>query len=241
MKYRGTLEVDATRRGGGLAVELTLIGRKLTVSSDEGVLASYPIDEVDISRVGSDRFDLRVGTEQLIFTAEDAIRFSYEALPMIESYKSPRALQAIGKVRSWWKDKEAALGEQEERDADPVTPAGLAFTSNTGLLSELRRQADADDEPAEPVATVTVEIEDSPPDQTSAAMSEAVRKVTSASARMAATGGLADVVSRLEQAVADVHEGRLDPERAQAMASLALAMVETAELAKSEEARNSRD
>ena len=241
MKYRGTLDVDASRRGGGLAVELTLIGRKLTVSSDEGVLASYPIGEVDISRVGSDRFDLRVGSEQLVFTAEDAIRFSYEALPMIESYKSPRPLQAIGKVRSWWKDKEADLGEQEERDFEPVTPAGMAFTSNTGLLSELRRQAEEEEKPDEPVATETVKNEDSPSEQTSAAMSEAVRKATYASTRVASTGGLADLVSRLEQAVTDVHEGRLDPERAQAMASLALAMVETAELAKSEEARNSRD
>ena len=239
MKYRGTLEVDATRRGGGLAVELALIGRKLTVSSSEGVLGSYPINEVEVTRLGSDRFDLRVGSERLVFTADDAIRFSYEALPMIDSYRSARTQRAIGKVRSWWKEKEADPGEQADRDLDPVTPAGLAFTANTGLLSE-RRQV-AEDHEDEPVVEETVEHEDSLSEPTSAAMSEAVRKITSAGARVAATGGLANVVSRLEQAVTDVHEGRLDPERAQAMASLALAMVETAELAKSEEARNGHD
>jgi hypothetical protein len=242
LRYRGTLELDATRRGGGLAVELALIGRKLTVSSDEGVLGSYPIDEVEITRLGSDRFDLRVGSEQLVFTAEDAIRFSYEALPMIESYRSHRTQRAIGKVRSWLKENEADPGEQTESDAEPVTPVGLAFTPNAGLLSE-RRQVTAEDREGERVAEETVEsqVVVSPSEQTSAAVSEAVRSVTSARTRVAATGGLNDVVSRLEQAVTDVYEGRLDPERGQAMASLAMAMVETAELAKSEEARNSRD
>lgn len=242
MRYRGTLEVDATRRGRGLAVELAVIGRKLTVSSDEGVLGSYPIDEVEITRLGSDRFDLRVGSEQLVFTAEDAIRFSYEALPMIESYRSHPTQRAIGKVRSWLKENEADPGGQTERDTELVTPAGLAFTPNAGLLSE-RRQVAAENREGERAGEETVDNQDavSPAEHTSAAVSEAVREVTSAGSRVAATGGLRGVVSRLEQAVTDVYEGRLDPERAQAMASLALAMVETAELAKSEEARNNRD
>ncbi len=240
MRYRGTLEIDATRRGGGLAVELALIGRKLTVSSDEGVLGSYPIDEVEITRLGSDRFDLRVGSEQLVFTAQDAIRFSYEALPMIESYRPHPTQRAIGKVRSWLKENEGDPDDETETVAELVTPAGLAFTPNAGLLAE-RRQVVAEDRAGERVADVEHEDAVSPAEQTSAVVSEAVREVTSAAHKVVATGGLADLVSRLEQAVSDVHEGRLDPERAQAMASLALAMVETAGLAKSEEARNSRD
>lgn len=239
MRYRGTLELDATRRGGGLAVELDLIGRNLTVSSDEGVLGSYPIDEIEITRLGSDRFDLRVGRDQLVFTAEDAIRFSYEALPMIESYRSRPTQRAIAKLRSWWKEKEADPGQQTERSAEPVTAAGLAFTSNAGLLSE-RRQMEAGKRQSERVPDQENETV-SQSERTSAAVSEAVRDVTSASTRLAATGGWTDVVSRLERAVADVHEGRLDPQRAQAMASLALAMVGAADLAKSEEARNSRN
>ena len=54
--------------------------------------------------------------------------------------------------------------------------------------------------------------------------------------RRSATENLDDVVARLERAVAEVHEGRLDPQQALAMASLAQAMVETIELAKSQEA-----
>jgi hypothetical protein len=54
--------------------------------------------------------------------------------------------------------------------------------------------------------------------------------------RRLASENLDDVVARLERAVAEVHEGKLDPQQAIAMASLAHALVETIELAKSEEA-----
>jgi hypothetical protein len=241
LRYRGTLEVDANRRGGGLAVELALIGRTLTVSSDEDVLGRYPIGDVEITRLGSDRFDLRVGTEQLVFTAEDAIRFSYEALPLIESYRSHRTQRALDKVRSWLKDNEDGPRESEGAGVEPVTSTGLAFTSDSGRLSELRRQAAG--AAGEGPADRGVQDRGMPAqsEETSAEVSDAVRSVVSAGNRVAAVGGLNDLVARLEKAVADVHEGKLDPERAQAMASLALAMVETAELAKSEEARNRAD
>lgn len=49
---------------------------------------------------------------------------------------------------------------------------------------------------------------------------------------------LDDVVARLERAVAEVHEGRLDPQAALAMASLAHAMIDTIELAKSSEPKD---
>jgi hypothetical protein len=298
LRYRGILEIDATRRSGGLPVELALTGRSLTVSTDDETLGTYPIDDIDVARVGSDRFDLRVGSEELLFTADDAIRFSYEAIPFIEAAHADRLVRTVDKVRSWWGAKTSTpqpVMKQEEPvpvELETVTSAGRAFSgARTGTsLSELRRRLGSmeDAPPALEGEPVVPEQVVEPPPTVSRSMSvdrsvgdaprepyagitcmgvradgkvcgSAVvsergfcfahdpdriaqrREIQQHTARAAervrrASGqNLDDVVARLERAVAEVHEGRLDPQQALAMASLAHAMVETIELAKSKE------
>ncbi len=294
MRYRGILEIDATRRGGGLPVELAISGRSLTVTSDTETLGTYPIDEVEVARAGSDRFDLRVGAEQLVFVADDAIRFSYEAIPFIESAHGDLVLRAVDKVKAWWTAmKPAPVPTDTPPVEDPavfepaaVTPAGRAFSvdrrpsSLPGLRERLRSIEDLDafvpdrePSPIPPVGgSMSAEapsvgpVEQTPPlatcmgvrsdgkvcgsavisargfcfahDPDRVAQRREIQEHTARAAeRVRRTVGenLGDVVARLERAVAEVHEGRLDPQQALAMASLAHAMVETIELAKSQE------
>jgi hypothetical protein len=275
-------------------VELAFTDSTLTVTTDGETLGSYPIDEVDVARVGSNRFDLRVGSDTLMFTADDAMSFSYEALPMLESAHSHRSQQALSRVRAWWRAKAEAV-QRGGPPVEEVTPAGRAFTPTKDRipLAELRRRLHVnvdvlEDEDAESSASMEPAAEvprsmstgDTSGGETkgesiaaltcigvradgkvcgSAAISErgfcfahdpdrsierrqAGDMTTQAAARVrrSSSDNLDDVVARLERAVAEVHEGRLDPQQAMAMASLAHAMVETIELAKSEEARKPR-
>jgi hypothetical protein len=272
-------------------VELAFTDRTLTVSAGGETLGSYPIEEVDVSRVGSNRFDLRVGSDTLMFTPDDATGFSYEALPMLESARNHRSQQAVNRVRTWWRAKAEAV-QQGGAPVDEVTPAGRAFTPTKDRipLAELRRRLHvnvdlAEDldarhpSPAEPerrsmsvgrtgsetnvesnTASTCIGVRADGNICGSAAISErgfcfahdpersierrqAGEKTNQAAARVrrSSSENLDDVVARLERAVAEVHEGRLDPEQAMAMASLAHAMVETIELAKSEEAGKPRN
>lgn len=253
--------------------------RTLTVTSDGEVLGKYPIDDIAVSRVGSDRFDLRVGSDQLVFTADDAILFSYEALPAIESARSSRAHGASSRIRTWL--SRSAVGDGTVRTD---TPAGKAFTPAESVLSlaEMRDRLEAvgsigsssgeSDQMSEVPRPMSV------PDPLPASSArgltcmgirsdgrvcgaetvtvrgfclahdpdhhrerqDAHEQATRAAKRVrrAAADNLDDVVARLERAVAEVHEGKLDPQQALAMASLAHAMVETIEVAKSREAKN---
>lgn len=263
------------------------------VTSDGETLGSYPIDQIEVSRLDSDRFDLRVGDDQLIFTAEDAIRFSYEAMPMIQSLRGHHIGHPVDRVVAWWR-------RRNEVDPTPAaavsvfteTPAGRAFTAseNKVPLSAMRQRVDAarrgdgdaagsplrvdgpptgrsmstDDvtaePPPEPVSGLTcLGIRSDGKICGSAAVSprgfcfahdpdrhverREVREQTTKAAdrvRRAPAENLDDVVARLERAVAEVHEGKLDPQQAMAMAAVAHAMVETIELAKSQEAEKDR-
>ena len=291
------MEIDATQRSGGLPVELDLSDRALTVSADGELLGSYPLEEVAVARVGSDRFDLHVGSDQLVFTADDAIRFSYEAMPMIESSRLERLHDPVARFRSWWRTRITEADGAAQRPSEADMPAGRAFTPSEQRMSlaEMRHRLDA--LATEPVseAPIPVAVEhvprrvarsmssDVPPAENpgetpkepetsvavatcmgirsdgkicgSAAVSprgfcfahdpdrhverrEVHERTTKAADRVrrSAAENLDDVVARLERAVAEVHEGRLDPQQALAMASLAQAMVETIELAKTQEA-----
>lgn len=275
-----------------MAVELDLTDRALTVTSSGELLGTYPIQEVGVARVGSDRFDLQVGSERLVFTADDSLRFSYEALPLIESAHK-RSQVTTNRLRTWLKrllataEETADSSTRQPKGSDSVARA-FTPTRESPSLSDLREdlvrqsvpdtEAEGDAPSREPVArsmSSDEAPEGSPPPAApvgacigirsdgkicgSAAVSErgfcfahdpdrhverqdVIDKTTRAAERVrrSALENLDDVVARLERAVAEVHEGRLDPQQALAMASLAQAMVETIELAKSDETGRDR-
>ena len=85
MRYKGQLFVDDQTALSGLPVELVLMDSQLAVSSGDETIGRYPLSETTVERIGGERFQLDIGSESLIFVADDALGFSYEALPFIRS------------------------------------------------------------------------------------------------------------------------------------------------------------
>src|SRR5665811_1245603 len=57
--------------------------RQLAVRSADETIGKYPLSETQVERIGGERFRLAIGSESLIFVADDALGFSYEAMPFI--------------------------------------------------------------------------------------------------------------------------------------------------------------
>ncbi len=80
MHYRGRLSVP-DQPGSGLRVDLEVKDRHLLVSTGGENLGTYPLSQTLVERVTGDRFRLTIGNEVLEFAADDALGFSYEAMP----------------------------------------------------------------------------------------------------------------------------------------------------------------
>ena len=85
VRYRGQLHVDDQRAAVGLPVELVLMDTRLAVWADGETVGQYPLGETEAERIGGDRFRLDIGSESLVFVADDALGFSYDALPFIRA------------------------------------------------------------------------------------------------------------------------------------------------------------
>lgn len=59
--------------------------RQLAVRSADETIGKYPLSETRVERIGGERFKLAIGSETLIFVADDALGFSYEAMPFISA------------------------------------------------------------------------------------------------------------------------------------------------------------
>lgn len=265
--------------------------RHLVITELDETVGSYPLDRVTATRVDSDRFEIGVGDERLVFVAEDAIRFCYEGMPAIAAGRtlgSPLVervsdwLRALTGNRAEAADVETPEEPQTHRSFEyalpemrwgpkapvvterPTTmPTGVGDWARAGLpvdslfedVVPAAAPARVDDAPV--VTCVGIRSDGKPCGSTAVGESglcfahdparhrerRQVQEQTVLAAdrvRKLPTENLDDVVARLERAVAEVHEGRLDPQRALAMASLAQAIVDTIEVAKSEEARRNR-
>lgn len=271
LRYRGRLRVSG-QGGPGLTVELTLGERMLDITAAGELLGRYPLSQVSIERVTGDRFALTLGPESLTFVADDALAFSYEALPLVARHRSGPAAGRIGQMlRSW-------LGSERPADAPaPGTTAGAPRLAAVVPFPAPPAQTEMPPGPAEfephqetpaPVmkpgeAPAPVEPPPVPPEaprpachgvrtdgnpcqstfvgpngfcfahdpERSVERREVRRRADEVTRRAKGMGGdLTAVVERLERAVAEVHEGVLDPQQALAMASLVRAMVETIEV-----------
>lgn len=338
MQYRGELFVEENQAVGGLPVEIVLMDRELAVQQGGELLGKYPLSETRVSRLSGEQFQLTIGSESLIFSADDALGFSYEGLPFIEAggshpastgfrravrkfLRSPSgqtddlpSLAVVPDLDSQFPEPEAdpayvesvevaspsvesaVVGSSLEVPVEDVAP-WLEVVSDTPTVREPEvvspiSAVPTPAPPPPPVRPVEVEIPAEPasvPVPTPVSVPEPTPSVPLAQAEppsplnrgcssqlsdgsacpmepMAGRGlcfshmqerdavhvrvdrrskavisdardsqlpDLDDVVSRLEHAVTQVHEGLLDPQQALAMASLVQAMVDTIELGKS--------
>ena len=265
MQYRGTLHVPGEVSREGLPVHVLLTERHIELVAGDESLGRYPLREAVVERISGDRFDLTLSGDTVMFEADDAIAFSYEAVPYISSAHSAPVVS--DRVRRWWTSR-AEVFEDDESDggADVVSPISRLLTpsSVTGSAGADRPSTIADlrpsvveelaSEPVVPVRPVRERLSGPPsvchgltaagelcgstdlglrgfcpvhdPDRLAERRlaTNRLETATVEAASLDVGSGLADVVSRLEKAVAEVHEGVLDPQRAAAMAALVEAM-----------------
>ena len=82
MKFSGRLQIEADPRNW-LKTDLNLNHGRLELVSGDDVLGSWSTAQVKAERVEGDRFQLHLGDDRAVFAADDALAFSYEALPVL--------------------------------------------------------------------------------------------------------------------------------------------------------------
>ena len=82
MHFSGRLQIEADPRNW-VKTDLNLSQGRLELVSGGDVLGSWSTSQVKAERVEGDKFQLHLGDDRLIFAADDALAFSYEALPVL--------------------------------------------------------------------------------------------------------------------------------------------------------------
>lgn len=122
MRYRGTLFVPGELSGEGLPVTVTVSDRHLELAAGDESLGRYPLWDVTAERVAGDRFDLVLSGDRVVFEADDAIAFSYDAIPHITSSAAP---MISDRVRRWW----ARRAEDESLEVEPSEGQSVSHIS----------------------------------------------------------------------------------------------------------------
>lgn len=265
MRYRGTLHVPGEVSREGLPVHVLLTDRHIELVAGDESLGRYPLRETAVERISGDRFDLTLSGDTVVFEADDAIAFSYEAVPYISSAHSAPVVS--DRVRRWWASRAEVFEDDEPGgEAEVVSPisrlltpssaSGFAGADRPPTITDLRPLVleELASEPAAPARSAREML--SGPSSVCHGLTAAgelcgstdlglrgfcpvhdpdrlaerrlardrLETATVAAESVDVGSGLTEVVSRLEKAVAEVHEGVLDPQRAAAMAALVEAM-----------------
>lgn len=145
MHFSGRLQVEADPRNW-VKTDLNLSQGRLELVSGGDVLGSWSMAHVKAERVEGDKFQLHLGDDRLIFAADDALAFSYEALPVLAK-KS--VLAAAGGLRDKLRKGLAAAERPVPADVpiyvEPATPpdAGLSlFESDPEEAAPTRKLRD---------------------------------------------------------------------------------------------------
>ncbi len=82
MKFSGRLQIEADPRNW-VKTDLNLSQGRLELVSGGDILGSWSTAQVKAERVEGDRFQLHLGDDRAVFAADDALAFSYDALPVL--------------------------------------------------------------------------------------------------------------------------------------------------------------
>ncbi len=82
MQFSGTLQPQGDPNGS-LKTSLNLVGSRVEIVAGGEALGSWPISQVKAERIEGNRFELSLGDDRAVFLADDALAFSYEALPRL--------------------------------------------------------------------------------------------------------------------------------------------------------------
>ncbi|MDF1597558.1 MAG: hypothetical protein P1T08_15880 [Acidimicrobiia bacterium] len=222
MQFRGRLRSPGDQ-GPGLPVNVILDDHGLTIEADGERVGKWSLSDVSASRTSSDQFSMSFGNEHMMFEAEDILSFSYEALPHIDGRRTRAGM--LTKIRTAFAPPEAPI---PVRSIDLRADPHLEVVSNlpdTAVASEIRlsntehcRGTRRDGRPCR--SSIVLE--------SGFCTSHDPNRSTSATRGVPVEDpALASVFRQLKRAVGEVRSGRMDPETALALASLARAMCAT--------------
>jgi hypothetical protein len=119
MKFSGRLQIEADPRNW-LKTDLNLSHGRLELVSGGDILGSWSTAQVKAERVEGDRFQLHLGDDRAVFAADDALAFSYEALPVLAKKTVLATATGLrGKLR---KGLAGAERSAQPGTQDPVEP-----------------------------------------------------------------------------------------------------------------------
>lgn len=141
MRFKGQLLLP-DEPGPGLRVDLELADQRLAVMSDRERLGAWPLDTVEVRRVGSDTFAMTLAGEPLHFVADDTVSFAYSGIPAIEKVGAPA--QNRSPLRGFFGRLWSGASEKPELDRE--TPS-----QTTGSAVELSQREAEEMLPIEPI------------------------------------------------------------------------------------------
>ncbi|HJQ94867.1 MAG TPA: hypothetical protein VJ935_04070 [Acidimicrobiia bacterium] len=114
MRFSGTLQTQGDP-DGWLKTSLNLVGGRVEIVAGEETLGSWSVAQVKAERIEGNRFDLSLGDDRAVFVADDALAFSYEALPKLT--KNP-----IVEVAQGFRQKLKASSRKAAKAAESAEP-----------------------------------------------------------------------------------------------------------------------
>ncbi len=141
MKFSGRLQVEADSRTW-LKADLALERGRVELTSGGDVLGHWATSQVTAERVEGDRFSLHLGEETAMFIADDALGFSYEALPQLNKRQLIPVTGMVGKIKSGLRVDDARRSEEPVAVPPPTPASPVSAASLTGRrLRELLKEA----------------------------------------------------------------------------------------------------
>lgn len=118
MKFSGRLQIETDPKNW-LTTVLELSNGRLELVSGGEILGSWSTTHVKAERIEGDKFQLHLGDDRAMFAADDALAFSYEALPILAKKSVLAAAGGLrGKLRKGSAPTERPSAP-ERRPADP--------------------------------------------------------------------------------------------------------------------------
>lgn len=169
MRFSGTLQTHGDTEW--LKTNLNLVGGRVEITAGDETLGSWPLTQVKAERIEGNRFDLSLGEDRAVFVADDALAFSYEALPRLAKNPIVEAAQGFrqklkGSARKASKntsspsvESEPEAGEGFSTEIEWQQPDPEEAPANVKRLRELIEAARANraEEPESPESVDVVE------------------------------------------------------------------------------------
>ena len=127
MRFSGSLQTQGDPEGW-LKTSLNLVGGRVEIVAGEETLGTWSVSQVKAERIEGNRFDLSLGEDRAVFLADDALAFSYEALPQLA--KNPIVEAAQGFRQKLLGSARKAARVVEAVAPEPPTPPAPSPADN---------------------------------------------------------------------------------------------------------------